>query len=516
MNQSYLSYWNQLKQLAEDLNKRNLKNVFAQESLRSEKFSFKLDDLFVDFSKNWIDSESISTLIKLAKSADLEAKIKSLINSDVVNYSENKSATHTQLRSSKIESSNFEDRKRMYAVAHRYSSGVWKTAFGKKVNAIVNIGIGGSYLGPKLAVEALTDLQTTNAIKVYFYSSLDDSSLTQILQQLDIESTLFCVSSKSLGTSETLINAQTIIDLLKQEPNYNPTSTNNSFVAATTNFEKASQLGIPESHVLPFSDSVGGRFSVWSSIGFPLLMAIGESQFDDFLRGAEKMDEHFSSTPYEKNVPVLMALVSIWHRNFIGLPNYAVIPYDMRLKSLTEWLQQLMMESNGKSCNIEGQEIEYLTSPAVFGGHGQLSQHAFFQALHQGNEVLPIDFIGVKQSGSKSQQFLLINMLAQSAALMQGNTDLSNRSNTCKGNRPSTTILINELTANSLGLLLAMYEHMIYVQSVIWNINCFDQPGVELGKSIAKEILLRHQQGTLTDMCLDNSTLQLINEVLND
>ena len=516
MNKSYLLYWNQLEKLAIDLDIKNLRQFFSEDPNRSKTFSFEVGDLLVDFSKNWIDSNSISLLIKLAQSCDLDKKITSLLNGEIVNFTENRAATHAVQRREKTTQSVLNEREKMFTVAQNYNSGEWKTAFGKKVSTVVNIGIGGSYLGPKLAIEALTDLQLNNEIKTYFFATIDDCDLAQMIQQIDLESTLFCVSSKSLGTSETLLNTETIIDLLKSQKSYNPTTKNSSFVAATANFEKAAQLGISNSHVLPFADSIGGRFSVWSSIGFPLLMAIGKQPFLSFLKGAEQVDQHFGSTPFEKNVPVLLALVSIWYRNFIGLSSYAVIPYDMRLRSFADWLQQLMMESNGKACDIDGQDFQHLTSPCVFGGHGQLSQHAFFQAFHQGNDISPIDFIGVKKSESKAQELLLINMLAQSAALMQGKKDLENNANSCKGNRPSTVFLLEELTPRSLGQLLAIYEHMVFVQSVIWNINCFDQPGVELGKSIAKEIQLHHNKGTLDEMSLDNSTLELLKKILND
>jgi len=513
MNPDFSDQWDKLKHIASNHDIRDIQGLFAIDTNRNQNLSFEAHDIFIDFSKNWMTADLFSQLITLANEAQLKNKIEALFAGKPINISEKKPAAHTSQRKLKATEKIVQDREKMFFIAENYFSGVYKTAFNKKVKTVVNIGIGGSYLGPKLAVQALSDLQTSNDIKVLFFPSVDDVALVSLLQNCDLTSTLFCVSSKSLGTIETISNKKTILDLLKNITDYNPSSANQSFVVATTNQDKAKELAIPSSHIMPFDHATGGRFSVWSSIGFPVLMAIGREKFLQFLAGAECMDEHFAQTDFQHNIPVLMALLSVWYRNFIDLPAYAVIPYDVRLRNLPAWLQQLMMESNGKMIDQNGRNLDISTSPWVFGDHGQLSQHAFFQTFHQGNDILPIDFIGVIDKNSENQNFLLINMLAQSAALMNGNKS-NNIQNLCPGNRPSTTILLKELTPSSLGQLLAMYEHMIFVQSVIWNINCFDQPGVELGKNIAKNIVSHLKDGTLGDINLDKSTKQLLNRVL--
>lgn len=519
MNQKYSNQWDRLKLKAEDESLKNLKTLFKDDSRRVEKFSHEIGDIFVDFSKNWLTSDVLDELVELSNQADLKNKINSLFSGDILNLNENKPATHTAQRKTNTAQQLMSDRQQMYAIADNYLTGRWSSGFDEKINAVVNIGIGGSYLGPKLAVQGLTELQTNNDIKVHFYPSVDEVALTALLQNVDITRTLFCISSKSLGTIETVKNTRCIIDMLNKTPGYNPKGFKQSFVVATANIEKATGLGIPQSHVMPFDSATGGRFSVWSSIGFPVLMAIGRDRFEQFLAGAEKVDEHFSNAELNQNIPVLMALISIWYRNFMHLHAYAVIPYDVRLRNLPAWLQQLMMESNGKMHDIEGRHLQHSSSPWVFGDHGLLSQHAFFQAFHQGNDILPIDFIGVldkaEASNDSSQNYLLINMLAQSSALMNGSEE-GNVQNHCPGNRPSTTFLLKEVTASSLGQLLALYEHMIFVQSVIWNINCFDQPGVELGKNIARNIVDHMHNNSLKEMHLDQSTQQLLSRVLQD
>jgi len=515
MNQKFLEQWNKLKLTANDKSLKDLKLQFKTNHNRSESLSFETADIFVDFSKNWINSEILNELIELSVCANIEPKIKALFAGKKINVTEKKPATHTAQRKQQPAKHISQDREQMFLVAENYRSGQWKTAFEKKVNAVVNIGIGGSYLGPKLAVQALTELQTNNDIKIFFLPSVDKAALKLLLQSIDITRTLFCISSKSLGTIETIKNSHSIIKRLQQTDGYNPSKKNQSFVAASANLDKARALNIPTTHIMPFDEATGGRFSVWSSIGFPLLMAVGKQQFLAFLAGAEKIDKHFLNTQLNKNIPILMALISIWYRNFMNLSAYAVIPYDVRLRNLPAWLQQLMMESNGKMLDLNGDHLDISTSPWLFGDHGQLSQHAFFQAFHQGKDILPIDFIGVLGEKCDAQDFLLVNMLAQSAALMDGNEG-GTKQCYCPGNRPSTTFLLKKLSAGTLGQLLALYEHMIFVQSVIWNINCFDQPGVELGKKLARNIVEHMQSDNIQQMQLDQSTQQLLSRVLNN
>ncbi|VAW41856.1 Glucose-6-phosphate isomerase, partial [hydrothermal vent metagenome] len=515
MNQRFLEQWLKLEQDAKNSQFKDLQSLFACDSQRLEQLSFTAGDIFIDFSKNWLTHNVLSKLLKLAKFANLTDKINALFNDSTSDGCENKVAGHINQRKFNCPVKTASDRNKMFAIARKYTTGQWCSAFGKQINTIVNIGIGGSYLGPKLAVEALTELQTNNLTKILFYPSIDLVVLQSILQNIDLTTTLFCISSKSLGTTETNRNTATIIELLNNTDGYQPTTTNQSLVVATASFAKATQLNIPASHIMLFDNAIGGRFSVWSSIGFPLLMAIGEQKFIEFLAGAEKMDQHFHNTKLDNNIPVIMALISIWYRNFMCLPAYAVIPYDARLQSLPAWLQQLMMESNGKMHDVHGENLTCSSSPWLFGDHGQLSQHAFFQAFHQGTDVLPIDFIGVMNKNDSRQDFLLINMLAQSAALMSGSHSGQKISH-CPGNRPSTTLLLTHLSASSLGQLLALYEHMIFVQATIWNINCFDQPGVELGKQIARNIVKHMEQGSLNQMHLDESTKKLLSRVINN
>ena len=310
------------------------------------------------------------------------------------------------------------------------------------------------------------------------------------------------------------MNARAVEKKLKRIKGYQPNDKQSSLMAITANQQRAREAGIPEGMILPFDDSVGGRFSLWSAIGFPIVLAAGKEKFEGLLAGAYQMDIHYKNEPFLQNLPVLMAMMTIWYRNFIGLDAYGCLPYDARLRSLPKWLQQLMMESAGKMHNINGEVIEYPTTPWVFGDHGQLSQHAFFQAFHQGVDALPLDFIGVLEKNSSSQNFLLFNLIAQGAALMQGKEE-DHSMKGCPGNKPSTTLLLKNMSAQSVGQLLAMYEHMVYTLSVIWNINCFDQPGVELGKAIARDIQEHVENNTLNDMALDPSTMALIKKVMD-
>ena len=508
--------WNQLAELAQQPAIKDL-SVLWQDAERHQSLVFEHEDIFLDLSKNWIDQTALNALCELAEHANLKTAIEALYNGEVVNTTDQLPACHTNLRDPQHPDyqHNIDV---IFDLADQVLGGHIKTAFGKPVKQLVNIGIGGSYLGPRLVVEALTELQSTSRIPVYFAASVDDSLINQLFQSIDIEHCLFCISSKSFSTVETLMNAKAVEQKLQAIPGYQPTSnqnhTHSSLMAITANQQRATAAGIPASMVLPFDASIGGRFSLWSAIGFPIVLAAGKQQFKDLLQGAHSMDQHYRHKPFKQNIPVLMALMSIWYRNFVGLSAYSCLPYDARLRSLPKWLQQLMMESAGKMHNIHGEVINYPTTPWVFGDHGQLSQHAFFQAFHQGVDALPLDFIGVLEHKSPSQDFLLFNLIAQGAALMQGKEE-DHSMKGCPGNKPSTTLLLKNLSAASVGQLLAMYEHMVYTQSVIWNINCFDQPGVELGKAMARNIQEHVENNTLNDMALDPSTMALIKKVMD-
>ncbi len=503
-------FWQQLTELAQQNDRKNLAALW-QDPNRHEKFVFEFGELYLDLSKNWLDDEVLHLLCQLAEHTGLKPAIDNMFHGEIVNTTDQLSATHTQLRNPNHPNYQHNTEK-LFTLADQVTSGQAKTAFGKPVKQLVNIGIGGSYLGPRLVVEALTELQSESLIQVYFAASVDDSLINQLFKSIDIEHCLFCISSKSFSTVETLMNARAIQAKLKEIQGYQPDQQQSSLMAITANTPRALKAGIPEHMILPFDATIGGRFSLWSSIGFPIVIAAGKGEFQELLAGAHSMDQHFQQQPFKQNLPVLMALLSIWYRNFVGLSAYSCLPYDARLRSLPKWLQQLMMESTGKMHNIDGEVINYPTSPWVFGDHGQLSQHAFFQAFHQGVDALPLDFIGVMEDKSSSQNFLLFNLIAQGAALMQGKKE-DHSMKGCPGNKPSTTLLLKSMSANSIGQLLAMYEHMIYTQSVIWNINCFDQPGVELGKSIARDIQQHAENNSLNDMGLDPSTMALIRKV---
>lgn len=502
--------WDKLCQKASDKNIKNLKKHFS-DSNRIDELSFKFEKIHLDLSKNWLDHETLNLLCQLAEEMDLKSKIDNLFEGKVVNPTEQRAALHTQLR---CQNNKQKNHLAMYDFVDNIRKNKILTAFGKPVKHVVNVGIGGSYLGPRLVTEALSDLQSNALTTVDFIASVDDSLINQLFLSIDPSETLFCISSKSFETIETLNNAKAILNKLSPMPNYQPSHNQNSIMAITANTEKAKNLGIPDTHILSFNKEIGGRFSLWSTIGFPIVMASGKLSFEQLLDGAHSMDKHFKTAPFNQNLPVLMALLSVWYRNFMGLSAYTALPYDARLRCFPAWLQQLMMESNGKIHSLEGKNLTYPTSPWVFGDHGQLSQHAFFQAFHQGNDVLPIDFIGILNPDSPSQQFLLVNMIAQGAALMNGN-QTNNTLHYCPGNRPSSTILVKNLSAESMGQLLAMYEHMVYVQSVLWNVNCFDQPGVELGKKIARNIEQHVRNKTLDQLSLDPSTAALIKKVVN-
>ena len=505
------SSWKKLQHKASDESVKDLRKLFSDPE-RVNRFSFKFGKLHLDLSKNWVDESVYELLGSLAEEINLRQKINNLFDQEIVNVTENQAASHTQIRSPQNLHDNHQA---LFEFADRIKQRKVLTAFGKPIKHIVNVGIGGSYLGPRLATEAVTDLQSNADMTIDFMASVDDSLINQLFLSIDVTNTLFCISSKSFGTVETLNNAQAILKRLQSLPNYAVDKKRSSMMAITANQERAEAIGIPSSHILNFEKTIGGRFSLWSSIGFPIVMSAGQDAFKELLLGAASMDAHYQQADFSENLPVLMALNSIWYRNFLGLSAYTALPYDARLRCFPAWLQQLMMESTGKMHDASGEQLQYPTSPWVFGDHGQLSQHAFFQAFHQGNDVLPIDFIGVLNPLSDSQQFLLVNMIAQGAALMNGKV-ADNPLSHCVGNRPSSTLLLEDLSAYALGQLLALYEHMVYTQSVIWGVNCFDQPGVELGKDIARDIEQHIRHNTLNQLQLDPSTEALIQHVFKD
>lgn len=513
-SQNRAHIWQILQEQAQVMQKTTLQNLFSQEANRARDFSIKVGDLYLDYSKQFLTKDILQTLVQLAEISDVKNAIKRLLAGEEVNTTEKRAAWHVALRgtpSQYLQEVNSAKQK-MYTFVEKLQQNTWLGATGKPITDIVNIGIGGSDLGPSMAVEALRFYQQS-ALRLHFISNIDPASISALLNHLNPETTLFIVSSKSFSTIETLTNADIAKSWLLthlKEKNIEP-----HFIAVTTKPEKAIAYGICADNILTFWDWVGGRYSIWSAIGFPLALSIGVANFESFLQGAALIDEHFLTAPLLENMPVLLALIGIWYSNFWHASTLAVLPYAEGLRRLPDYLQQLDMESNGKSINTQGEKVNYATGPIVWGQAGTNGQHAFYQLLHQGTHFIPIDFILPLKTHTPfkdQQQQLIANCLAQAQALMQGTPD--NADNIAKhdempGNKPSNVLLLEKLTPSALGQLLALYEHKIYVQGVIWQINSFDQPGVELGKKMANTLVESLKTGKLLSS-IDPSTQNLI------
>ena len=400
----------------------------------------------------------------------------------------------------------------MREVSEKIRSGGWQGSTGKSITDIVNIGIGGSDLGPKLACNALAEFSHPD-INIHFISNVDGAEILTTLDKLNPETTLIAVASKTFTTQETLLNAKTAINWFETELSLLNAQSSRHFIALTANPDNAVSYGIPESQILEFAEWVGGRYSLWSSIGLSIAISIGFERFSDMLAGAREMDLHFRTAPIDKNMPVIMAVLGIWYTNFLNAQSSAVIPYCERLLLLPSYLQQLDMESNGKSTTLEGEPVSYNTGPILWGQTGTNGQHAFFQLLHQGTRLVPIDFIAAVNdnlSNTEHHRVLLGNMLGQSSALMTGQPAPKNQPHRYyEGNKPSNTLLMNSLSAKNFGALVALYEHKVFVQGSLWNINSFDQWGVELGKKMANELLNTDRSNGY----LDPSTKRLFNYI---
>lgn len=492
MRPDELSEWKQLTRLAADSIKQPLSD-WTDSSERFSQLSFTVGDLLIDLSKQRLNREIVDALVALAESAGLARRIEDLFTGAQVNPTEQRPALHTALRAP------LADRPAGYGeavetaltsmldFAERIRSGQWRGATGKAISSVVHIGIGGSHLGPELAVQALTG-RSGKEPRVQFVANIDRGALDAALAGLDPETTLFVVASKSFTTLETRVNADsarawfiermTDLHALKHH-----------FVAITENVEAARTFGMGQDQLFPMWDWVGGRYSLWSAVGLPVAIAAGAKAFREMLSGAHAMDEHFRNSPLTDNVPVLMALAGIWNCNFLGVSNHAILPYSARLGLLPSYLQQLEMESNGKSVDLDGNPVTVHTAPIIWGGEGTNGQHAFHQLLHQGTRSFTADFILTGHPGSSDvhDRWLLANGLAQSQAMMTGqNAEDPHRR--VAGDHATTTIVMNRLSPKSLGSLLAMYEHKVFCQGVIWNINSFDQFGVELGKTLSVPI----------------------------
>jgi glucose-6-phosphate isomerase len=508
-----------LKQLALNTDRDRITDYFNTNSKRFEEMSAKANNILIDYSKNKITKPVLNELLSLADESDLQQKISSMYNGSIINSTENRPALHTALRRDANQALSVAGQDVMKdvskALAHievfcdQVREGAWLGYNGNCIKNIVNIGIGGSDLGPSMVCQALCEYQTS-ALTVYFVSNVDGLDLNQVLVQLKPEETMFIISSKSFATQETMLNARSAKQWFVDNTEYKESYIAKHFVAVTTNIEAAQEFGIALENIFEFWDWVGGRYSLWSSTGLPIALSIGFSAFSELLAGARSMDEHFCNTPFSQNLPVLLALIGIWHINFQGSNAHAVIPYNQCLNQLPAFLQQLDMESNGKSVDVNGEFIDYDTAPVVWGQTGANGQHAFFQLLHQGSQNIPVDFIASIKHNVETpahNKALLTNMFSQAQALMVGCNDDEYSYKVCLGNKSSNTILLDDVSPTSIGSLIALYEHKVFTQGVIWNINSFDQWGVELGKKLA----LQMNDEKLSKVEHDGSTQALLN-----
>ena len=527
--------WSNLATHYEEIKNQHLKSFFESDPQRAERFSIPWEDFYVDYSKNNISEETLQLLLKLAEEVKLKDAIHSYFSGDIINETEGRAVLHTALRSKKgdtvkVGGSNvieevYQVKEQIKSFTEAVVSGKKKGYTEKKFTDVVNIGIGGSDLGPVMVTEALQFYK--NHLNIHFVSNVDGDHVYEVLKKLNPETTLFIVVSKSFTTQETLSNAITIKKWFLQYATESDVAKH--FAAVSTNTAKIDEFGIAAENVFPMWDWVGGRFSLWSAVGLSISLAVGYENFEQLLEGANSMDIHFKETDPGKNIPVILALLSIWYNNFHGAETEAIIPYTQYLHRFSAYLQQGIMESNGKSMSRAGQRVSYETGTIIWGEPGTNSQHAFFQLIHQGTKLIPTDFIGFKESlhGDKDHHNkLMANFFAQTEALMngKGEEEVKRELETAglapehmekllpfkifEGNKPTNTILIKKLTPKSLGALVALYEHKILVQGVIWNIFSYDQWGVELGKQLAKNILADLENSEIGNH--DGSTLNLI------
>ncbi len=501
----------------EELKAQSMRELFAQDVNRFSKYSRQLDGLLFDYSKNRINDATLNKLIALFEECDVPMWRNKLFAGEKINSTENRAVQHTALRDLENKSSVLT--KKQLAVLLLVESFIEKV---KKSNItdIVNIGIGGSHLGPMFVCDALQGMASPN-LNVHFVANVDGEEINRVLSKLNPGNTLFIVTSKSFGTQETLTNAKFARKWLLKSKNI---KNEDHFVAVTANVEKARKFGIAEDNIFPMWDEIGGRYSMWSAVGLSIALYLGIDAYKGLLDGAHEMDEHFKNEPADKNIPVLMALLDVWNQHFIGASAHAILPYDIRLTFLPAYLQQLVMESNGKSVDRQGEPLDVASSAVLFGDVGTNAQHSFFQLLHQGTHNVSCDFIGVAKAehdNSQQHDMLFANMIGQTQALMQGQTleevgeSEHAQHKVFSGNRVSNTIILKELSPYNLGMLLAMYEHKTFVHGVLLNINSFDQMGVELGKRLANNLLDKIQnEKQVADE--DSSTVGLINYYKNN
>jgi glucose-6-phosphate isomerase len=524
--------WKALQAHHQQVGSLHLREIFASDPARGERLTIDALGLFFDYSKNRVTDETIKLLIELARESGLQPRIEQMFQGDKINVTEKRAVLHVALRAPKGESI-FVDGEdvvpqvhevldRMAAFSERVRSGEWKGHTGKRIQNVINIGIGGSDLGPVMAYEALKHY-SDRSMTFRFVSNVDGTDLAEAVIDLDPAETLFIISSKTFTTLETITNAQSARDWSVKGLGGDESSVAKHFVAVSTNAEGVGKFGIDTANMFGFWDWVGGRYSMDSAIGLATMLAIGPDNFHQLLDGFHQMDEHFRTTPLEKNLPVLLGLLGLWYTDFFDAQTVAVLPYEQYLKRFPAYLQQLTMESNGKHVTISGAQVDYATGPIYWGEPGTNGQHSFYQLIHQGTRLIPCDFIGFGKSLNplgRHHDMLLANVFAQSEALAFGKTAEQVRAEgtpdwlvphrVFEGNRPSNTILAQELTPEILGKLIALYEHSVFTQGTIWQINSFDQWGVELGKVLAQRIIPELESQAEPTLKHDSSTNNLV------
>ena len=533
--------WKKLNAHFNEMQKASMQELFQSDNERTDKFHLKWNNFLIDYSKNIINQETIQLLLELADEVGLKNAINDYFDGAIINQTENRAVLHTALRADKsaivtIDGVNvipevYDVKSKIELFSNDVTSGKIKGFTGKPFTDVVNIGIGGSDLGPVMVVEALQFYK--NHLNVHFVSNVDGDHVNEIIKKLNPETTLFVIVSKTFTTQETLTNSETIRKWFLQSASQDDVAKH--FVAVSTNLPKVTEFGIDPENVFPMWDWVGGRFSLWSAVGLTISLAVGFDNFNALLKGANKMDDHFKTSDFNKNMPVILALLSVWYNNFFGAESEALIPYTQYLQKLAPYLQQGTMESNGKSVGRNGKPVNYQTGTIIWGEPGTNAQHAFFQLIHQGTKLIPTDFIGFISplyGDEDHHDKLMSNFFAQTEALMHGKSEQQVQAEFDKqglsadkakfllpfkvfsGNKPTNTILIQKLTPESLGSLIALYEHKIFVQGVIWNIFSFDQWGVELGKQLANSIL--EEINTKKVKNHDSSTAYLLNYFLKN
>jgi len=523
--------WKALEEHYQNIRDLHLRTLFADDPKRGERFAIEAAGIYLDYSKNRVTAETMQLLLKLAESSGLREHIDAMFRGEKINVTEKRAVLHIALRAPRDQSILVDGENvvpevhavldKMADFSNRVRSGAWTGYTGKRMRNIINIGIGGSDLGPSMAYDALKYYSDRN-LTMRFVSNIDGNEFVEATRDLDPAETLFIVSSKTFTTLETLTNAhsarQWCVSALGSEQ-----AVARHFVAVSTNAEEVAKFGIDTANMFEFWDWVGGRYSYDSAIGLSLMIAIGPDHFREMLTGFHTMDEHFRTTPFERNLPVLLGLLGIWYNNFFGAETVAILPYDHYLGRLSSYLQQLDMESDGKHVDLEGRQVEYQTGPIIWGQPGTNGQHAFYQLIHQGTKLIPCDFIGFYQALNplgRHHDLLMANFFAQTEALAFGKTAQEVEADgvpafqvphrTFEGNRPTNTILAERLTPESLGKLIALYEHKVFVQGTIWNINSFDQWGVELGKVLANRIIPELESTSEPVLKHDSSTNTLI------